>query len=1084
MDDFLGPETIALSSVQNSALDEMKMIFRRCFKVVLAGVGLLILTLPAAIMGQHLTEPVLDLRVPQRFQTGLNVEDSAMADIDGDGNPDLAVVNAGSIGNSTATVLFGTGDGGFASPVVLNTDAVGSTIAVGDLNNDGRPDVVVATYIENVLAVFLNQGNRQFSAPVFTQDLSAHNGEYFGLEIADFDGDGNNDIVGLQDQLNQRLRFFHVNPNATLTVFKILDQYSPEHSYEGKITVGDVNGDSRPDIVFANGGPFGQRTICFVYGQPPGGNLSLTYGFNVEDIAAGISIKDLDNDGDRDLAIAFLDPSTPTRHSVQIFRNGGSGNFTALPKIWLEYPFPPDDITSADFNNDGKQDLGVLIGSNYHHGIMVLILNGVGDGTFTEGKYYATSKSKYIFSGDLNHDNKTDILTVAAFPMENAPTSTTLGVSNNTCSVLLNEDLQGFKAPLVKLWGPNFIDLGDFNEDGKLDMVSSWATQFSNISGADVSINDRHGGFFEEVSYTSPAALRDMKAGDFNGDGHVDAITAHWADNTRKLAVYFGNGSGTLGTPVVSSISQAVSKILVADFNGDGKDDVLVVEGSDGYCMLSVGNGTFTMAPNSPIPFSNSQFILAADLNGDHKTDLVNTVDSGARLWTNDGTGQFSMSALSIPPLSQIVSGDFNGDGKVDLAGTTPPVGTLPAWRTDIAITGVLGDGNGGFSGTFSKNIPDYSNYRIASSIVTADFDLDGFDDIAMIQPHNVFGNLIIVRSGGNTPSWQEPVFVAADTATRTLKVADFDGNGRPDIEWLGDNSRGVIYNGVLRQPTHAPFDFDGDGKTDIGIFRPNGANGSEWWIQKSSDNNVIAAQFGATTDVLTPGDFTGDGKTDIALFRPSTGQWFVLRSEDGSYFAFPFGTNGDIPMPADYDGDGKADAAVFRPSSATWFILRSSDGQVTFTQFGTNGDLPVVADYDGDGKADVAIYRPNGANGAEWWVQRSTAGLLALQFGSSTDKAVPGDYTGDGKTDIAFFRPSTGQWYILRSEDFSYFAFPWGANGDIAAPGDYDGDGKFDAAVFRPANSTWYVNRSTAGPLFVGFGNATDQPVPNAYVR
>ena len=165
-------------------------------------------------------------------------------------------------------------------------------------------------------------------------------------------------------------------------------------------------------------------------------------------------------------------------------------------------------------------------------------------------------------------------------------------------------------------------------------------------------------------------------------------------------------------------------------------------------------------------------------------------------------------------------------------------------------------------------------------------------------------------------------------------------------------------------------------------------------------------------------------------------------------------------------------------------FILRSSDGQVTFVQFGASGDLPVASDYDGDGKADVAIFRPNGANGAEWWMQRSTQGLLALQFGSSTDKAVPGDFTGDGRSDVAFFRPSTGFWFVLRSQDFSFFAFPWGQAGDIAAPGDYDGDGTFDAAVFRPSAATWYISRSSQGPQFTGFGLATDQPVPNAYVR
>jgi len=292
----------------------------------------------------------------------------------------------------------------------------------------------------------------------------------------------------------------------------------------------------------------------------------------------------------------------------------------------------------------------------------------------------------------------------------------------------------------------------------------------------------------------------------------------------------------------------------------------------------------------------------------------------------------------------------------------------------------------------------------------------------------------------------------------------------------------------VLPPPQQAaPFDFDGDDRTDISVFRPNGASGAEWWIRKSLTTDVRALQFGISTDKNVSADFTGDGKTDIAVFRPSSGQWFVLRSEDFTFFAFPFGLNGDTPMPADYDGDGKADAAVFRPSVSTWFILRSTDGGVTFTQFGAATDQPVAADYDGDGKADVAIFRPSGAvaGAAEWWVRRSSNNsVFAVQFGISSDKAVPGDYTGDGKTDIAIFRPSSSNWFVLRSEDFSFFSFPFGQAGDIVAPGDYDGDGKTDAAIFRPSSATWIVNRTSLGPEFVGFGVATDQPIPNAFVR
>ena len=276
--------------------------------------------------------------------------------------------------------------------------------------------------------------------------------------------------------------------------------------------------------------------------------------------------------------------------------------------------------------------------------------------------------------------------------------------------------------------------------------------------------------------------------------------------------------------------------------------------------------------------------------------------------------------------------------------------------------------------------------------------------------------------------------------------------------------------------PRRSQFDFDGDNKTDLSIFRPSVG---EWWYLKSSNVGNAAFQFGNSSDKLVPADFTGDGKTDIAFFRPSTGFWFIMRSEDNSFFSFPFGINGDIPAPADYDGDGKADPAVFRPSSTIWFISLSSGGTI-IQQFGQSGDVPVVADYDGDGKSDIAIYRPS--NG-QWWLQRSVAGAIAFQFGASTDKPVQGDYTGDGKADVAFFRPSTGEWFISRSENSSYYSAPFGAVGDIASPGDYDADGKADLAVFRPSNNTWFVQRSGAETLIQTFGITGDKPVPSAFI-
>src|SRR5215203_1523294 len=281
----------------------------------------------------------------------------------------------------------------------------------------------------------------------------------------------------------------------------------------------------------------------------------------------------------------------------------------------------------------------------------------------------------------------------------------------------------------------------------------------------------------------------------------------------------------------------------------------------------------------------------------------------------------------------------------------------------------------------------------------------------------------------------------------------------------------------IATAPASVPtsFDYDGDGKSDISIFRPS--NG-QWWLNKSSAG-VNVFQFGTSSDKLAPGDYAGDGKTDVAFWRPETGEWFILRSEDSSYFAFYFGLSTDIIAPGDFDGDGTTDAAVFRPSSGTWFIRKSTGGTSIFP-FGAAGDVPVATDYDGDGKADAAIYRPSTG---QWWLNQSSAGVIVYNFGTSADKVVPGDYTGDGKADPAFFRPPTGEWFILRSEDSSYYSVPFGANGDLPVPGDYDGDRRFDTAVFRPATANWFVQRSTAGILITSFGTSGDRPIPNAFV-
>ena len=137
---------------------------------------------------------------------------------------------------------------------------------------------------------------------------------------------------------------------------------------------------------------------------------------------------------------------------------------------------------------------------------------------------------------------------------------------------------------------------------------------------------------------------------------------------------------------------------------------------------------------------------------------------------------------------------------------------------------------------------------------------------------------------------------------------------GAAEKALTGPNGQGAVY--YFTQINKTRFDYDGDGKADLSIFRP--ING-QWWYQRSVDNVVSALTFGTSTDKPVPADYDGDGKTDIAIYRPSTGEWFVLRSSNSSFYSVPFGISTDKPAPGDFDGDGFADIAVFRASEGTW---------------------------------------------------------------------------------------------------------------------------------------------------------------------
>jgi hypothetical protein len=437
---------------------------------------------------------------------------------------------------------------------------------------------------------------------------------------------------------------------------------------------------------------------------------------------------------------------------------------------------------------------------------------------------------------------------------------------------------------------------------------------------------------------------------------------------------------------------------------------------------------------------------------------LIGTLSNGTVGCTNprDFYGNFTITYQSISTFLQGGSDDnYDAAGGNDTRQTAAAIG----------------------QGTFSNLIVKWQDADWYAVIVPR-----GYKITATANFNNNFGNvdLALYKNSDGAPVSVSSSTSNSETVTDTATAATtyyinaflFDGA-------RNEYALNVSLQQVVVDSRPALFDYDGDRRADVSVFRPS----NNVWYLSGSTLGFSAVSFGSPGDVPAPADYDGDGKTDVGVFRPSNGSWYWINSSNNSLSAVGFGAGGDIPAPADYDGDGKADVNVFRPSNGTWYRLNSGNNSFTATQFGGNGDIPTAGDFDGDGKADIGVWRPS--NGV-WYRLNSAANnaFYAVQFGGTGDKPVPADFDGDGKTDVAVFRPSNGVWYRLNSSDSQFIGVGFGAAEDKPAPADYDGDGKADIAVFRSSNATWYLQMSQSGFTARQFGAGEDMPTPGAFIR
>jgi hypothetical protein len=480
--------------------------------------------------------------------------------------------------------------------------------------------------------------------------------------------------------------------------------------------------------------------------------------------------------------------------------------------------------------------------------------------------------------------------------------------------------------------------------------------------------------------------------------------------------------------------------------------------------------GLAPIPPDAPVEGGLSsdgdRHVLVVDKDNCRLYELFSAYPEGAGGWSAAGTAKFDLTSNAMRP---------DGWTSADAAGL--PI--LPGLaRYDEVATGEITHALR-FTVNISQRAYIYPARHFASSNtdpnrppmglrfrLKANVDISGFPPQAQVilRALKKYGMMVADNggdwfvSGAPDPRWN-------DDAINTLKLIK------------GNNFEAVDTSSLESIAKRKQFDYDGDGREDVSVFRPS--NGI-WYILQSGTGSFSTAAFGQSGDLIAPADFDGDGKTDFCVFRPSNGVWYRLNSSNNAFSAAQFGANGDLPVAGDFDADGRADIAVFRPNSGVWYRSNSSNNQLVTIQFGTNGDKPQVGDFDGDGKTDIAVFRPT--NGT-WYLLRSTNGtLFSTQFGMIGDVATTADYDGDGKADLAVFRPSNGVWYRLNSSNNQFITRQFGQNGDIPAAADYDGDGKADIGVFRPSNGIWYLLGSTADFTAQQFGTGGDVSTPSAF--